>query len=80
MLNLFFSRCFSPLSAPLEEVTDNNVLLSDDQPVELLCDEDSVLEVLLSLDVSKSNGPDGISARMLKHTAASITPPCCTVI
>ena len=25
-------------------------------------------------DTSKSNGPDGISARMLKHTAISITP------
>ena len=27
---------------------------------------------LLSLDVSKSNGPDGISPTMLKHTAGSI--------
>ena len=27
MLNLFFSRCFNSLSAPLEEVTDNNVCL-----------------------------------------------------
>ena len=74
MLNLFFSRCFNSLSAHLEDVTDKNVLLSDDQPVELLCDEDSVLEVLLSLDVSKSNGPDSISARML-NIQQQVLPP-----
>ena len=43
-------------------------------PEELLCNEEDVYQLLSSLDVIKANGPDGISARILKHTAASITP------
>jgi len=43
-------------------------------PSYLLCAEEEVLLMLGSLDVSKSNGPDGISARMLKSTSHSIAP------
>ncbi len=32
------------------------------------------LEILKSLDTSKATGPDGISCKMLKETAASIAP------
>ena len=41
---------------------------------ELLRTEEEVFDLLMlmSLDVSKANGPDGISARMLKFTAASV--------
>ena len=39
---------------------------------ELLCTEKDVREMLLSLDTSKSTGPDRISAVMLKATANSI--------
>ena len=35
---------------------------------ELLCAEDEILEMLLALDTTKSSGPDGISATMLKRT------------
>ena len=35
--------------------------------------EGEVLAVLLSLDVNKASGPDGISNRMLKETARSIS-------
>ena len=45
-----------------------------DCPPELLCTEDEVLELLLVLDTSKANGPDNISAKMLKSTAVSIAP------
>ena len=38
----------------------------------LLCTEDEVLELLHALDTSKANGPDNISAKMLKSTAVSI--------
>ena len=41
-------------------------------PSELLCDEEEIFDLLLSLDVYKASGPDGISATMLKATAASI--------
>ena len=36
--------------------------------------EGEVHEMIMSLDTSKANGPDGISAKMLKGTALSITP------
>ena len=40
----------------------------------LLCTVDEIFSLLKSLDVSKANGPDGISARMLKFTAHAIAP------
>ena len=43
-------------------------------PPELLCTENEVLELLLALDTSKANGPDNISAKMLKSTTVSIAP------
>ena len=41
---------------------------------DLLCSEEEVHEMIMSSDTSKANGPDGISAKMLKGTALSITP------
>ena len=43
-------------------------------PDDFLCDEDEVLELLLSIDTTKTNGPDGISGLMLKATANAIFP------
>ena len=45
-------------------------------PDELLCSEEEVLQLLSRLDihVSKANGPDNISACMLKATASTIAP------
>ena len=40
-----------------------------------MCTEDTIFDLLASLDTSKSSGPDNISALMLKHTAASIALP-----
>ena len=40
----------------------------------MLCNQDEIADLLASLDTTKSNGPDGISARMLKFTAYSIAP------
>ena len=45
----------------------------NDCPDELLCTEEEVYDLLSTLDVSKSNGHDDISARMLKETALSMT-------
>ena len=41
-------------------------------PDELLCTAEEVIFLIISLDPSKANGPDGISAQMLKGTAHSI--------
>jgi len=72
MLNQYFSECFNmaqpPLSNRYEEPNIGNC------PEDLLCTKEEVYKMLLSLDTSKANGPDGISAKMLKGTALSITP------
>ena len=73
LLNLFFSKCFNCKSAPLR-IEDNSFFPLDHHSTELYCHEDQVYEVLCGLDTSKSNGPDGISSRMLKSTASSIAP------
>ena len=41
----------------------------------LFCSEEKVFGLIMKLDCSKSTGPDGISARMLRETALSITQP-----
>ena len=72
-MNDFFSSCFNEAQTPLN-ISDYNELEPELCPEQLLCDEDDVLEMLLSLDTTKSSGPDGISATMLKQTAVSIAP------
>ncbi|MCG8625785.1 MAG: hypothetical protein MJE68_27770, partial [Proteobacteria bacterium] len=77
MLNNFFSRCFNhalpPLSPEFLHPADTEAvdpeLLSD-----LLCSEDEICGYLLALDTNKASGADGISAKMLRETAHSITP------
>ena len=71
MLN-FFSQCFNHAFPPLSSEGEQLNLTDNDCPGHLLCNEDIVLDLLLSLDTSKASGPDGISAKMLKNTATSI--------
>jgi hypothetical protein len=44
-------------------------------PEELLCTEDVIFDLFASLDTTKSVGSDGISAKMLKCAAVSISSP-----
>ena len=69
LLNAYFHSCFNKAHAPLSPSVGLPPALSSN----LLCTEE-VYDHLVSLDVSKSSGPDGISARMLKYTATSIVP------
>ena len=74
MLNNFFSECFNTALPPLsacEDYADPSDFESTDT---LLCTEEEVYKMITSLDTSKANGPDGISAKMLKGTASSIAP------
>ena len=76
LLNNFFSSCFNDAYLPLN-MYDYNQLSQPDQcscPEELLYVEDEILEMLSSIDTTKSSGPDGISGTMLKRTAISIAP------
>ena len=72
ILNKFFLNCFNVSEAPLTESDRAEFITSSDCPPELLCTEDEILELLLSLDVTKANGPDDITAAVLKATAPSI--------
>ena len=69
-----FSTASTNLYPPITPTCDSERLEQIDCPPELLCTEDEVLELLLALDTSKANGPDNISAKMLKSTAVSIAP------
>ena len=80
MLNTFFSTCWNSSEPPLcelatddstyfENVHNHSMSLDD-----LLCTQEQVLHLLRNLDTGKANGPDNISARMLKETASSIVP------
>lgn len=57
----------------------SELLTDKDCPEDLLCTEDSIFDLLVSLDTTKSVGSDGISAKMLKCTATSITSPLTTL-
>ena len=74
ILNNFFYTCFNrdqpPLNISTTEPTHNNLHPSN-CPAELLCTEESVEELLMQLDTSKSTGTDEISSKMLKCASLS---------
>ena len=79
MLNNFFYSCFNRSYPPLSNgcsvfQSTQTDLDPSNFPVHLQCDSDCIAEMLFSLDLSKSSGPDGISPRMLRSTAYSIAP------
>ena len=73
-LNNFFSDCFNLDVPPLSECDKHifSEVNSRECPSEFLCTEEKVLDLLLTLDTTKANGPDNVSATMLKATAHSI--------
>ena len=72
VLNNHFSRNFNCSLPPLNP-NNFSVPQSIVCPDELLCTEVEVFNLISSIDMTKSNGLDGISARMLKATVGSIT-------
>jgi len=74
MLNSFFSTCFNRSQPALEAIDSLDYSLVDECPDDILCTETEISEYLMSLDVTKASGSDGISARMLKETAMHISP------
>lgn len=70
MLNSFFHSCFNTSQPPIASLRSNTTDHLEDN----LCTEEEVFDLLSSLDTTKSSGPDGVSAKMLKYTATSITP------
>ena len=70
----YFSKCFNRSQPSLQTTDCLNYPLADDCPEEMLCTESEVTVLLMTLDIAKANGPDGISARMLRETAEHISP------
>ena len=72
MLNSYFRSCFNPSHPPLS----SNQYLHRCSPEcnDISCCEHEIYKFLTKLDQSKASGQDGISANMLKNTAASIAP------
>ena len=75
LLNQFFSTCFNSSTPPLTPTSHSDSPPSPSCPLDLLCSEDELLRLLLNLSSDTATGPDGISARMLKLSAHSITAP-----
>ena len=69
ILNNFFYTCFNkdqPLLSNSQADFAYDTLHSSYCPIDLLCTEDSVQDMLMQLHTSKSTGIDGISPKMLK--------------
>ena len=73
LLNTTFVNNFNHLVPGLSLGDISDVPVTD-CPIEFLCTEEEVYELLFNLDAMKANGPDDISAKMLKETALSIAP------
>ena len=75
LLNNLFTRCFNATIPKLDDCSIYDFDLDPlSYPDELFCSEEEVIDLLLSLDTSKANGSDGISATMSKRTTYSIAP------
>ena len=75
LLNDYFTQCFNTAVPELDENLFHHYNLDPSHcPEDLLCSEDEITDLLLSLNTSKASGPDGISATMLTSTAYSIAP------
>ena len=74
MLNKYFSECFNMAQPSLSANDRANFEVSGECPVDFMCTEEEVYNLLISMDTTKANGPDRISAKILRETATSITP------
>ena len=71
MLNTYFSKCWNYSEHPLErDYVEGDATCPD----HLLCTTHEIEQLLKGSDVLKANGPDGISAHMLRATSESIAP------
>ena len=73
VLNSYFNKCFNHTVPPISPLPSNDEAVYTCPP-DILCTVEEVQHMLQKLDTGKANGPDAISARMLKHTASAIAP------
>ena len=81
LLSEVFRKSFNFSIAPLSFADLDQVPVEPNScPDEFLCTDEEIQHQLETLDVSKSSGPDGISAQMLKPVAQSIAPSIARLI
>ena len=77
MLNNFFAECWNCSELPLNAVTETTYAahhLNERVPDDFVFTPEYILQLIRGLDITKANGPDGVSAHILKGTASSISP------
>ena len=72
LLNTYFYECFNNESVPL--ASHLPFLPLQDCPLDLLCNEAEIFDLIVGLDPNKSTGPDGISVTMLRRTVDAVVP------
>ena len=72
LLNRNFSECFNHSQPPLTDYYQ--VFVPESCSHDLVCTKGEVYELPSCIDTTKSNGPHGITARMLKFASSSIMP------
>ena len=72
LLNKYFYGCFNPTNSISSSHSEVDCDIS--YPTELLCNDDDVADILSHLDTVKATETDGISAKMLKAVAFTISP------
>ena len=78
MINQFFVNCFNVSVPPLSTASGDSGS-SEECPSHFLCSNVKVAKLLLQIPFNTSTGPDGISARMLRETAYSISSPLTSI-
>ena len=58
----------------------NTITAVQSELSQIVIQEQEILDLLKSIDISKSTGPDGISPRMLKEAASAIYPSLCRLV
>ena len=76
LINNFFSQCFNS-SVPSLSLSDILPHFLTDCPSDLLCTPENIIQLISQSPSHTSSGPDGISSKMLKATAYSISVPLC---
>ena len=76
LLNQILSCNFNYDIEPLSVSNSYQFIADPSSPVseDIVCTDGDVFCLLCAIDTTKASGPDGISGRMLKGTAESITP------
>ena len=71
----FSRRCFNRPDPATDVDEDAHLHGSGFDIPDLMCSSANVGELLLTLDVNKATGPDGLSARLLREAALVISDP-----